>query len=175
MAPCVLWMDEIEKGIATGGSDNATPKRVLATLLTWMAENRKPAFIVATANDITELPPELLRKGRLDEIFFVDLPDAAVREEVFRIHLAKRGLPPERFDLKALAQAADGFTGAEIEQAIVSARYLAGARAPGTGAHPDVTEADLLAAMNRTVPISVLRAESIDALRRWAEHRTVPA
>ncbi len=174
MAPCVLWMDEIEKGIATGGSDNATSKRVLSTLLTWMAENHKPVFIVATANDIADLPPELLRKGRLDETFFVDLPDTASRREIFRIHLDRRGLNPEHFDLAALAEAADGFTGAEIEEAIVSARYLAGARArdgePGT-----VTEADVVAAVNRTFPMSVVRAESIAALRTWARDRTVPA
>ena len=174
MAPCVLWMDEIEKGVATGGSDNATSKRVLSTLLTWMAENDEPVFIVATANEIEELPPELMRKGRLDEVFFVDLPDAPAREEIFRIHLARRGLDPARYDLAPLARAADGFTGAEIEQAIVSARYLANGRG-GAGADKDVREADLLAAVNRTFPISVLRAESIDALRRWARERTVPA
>ena len=174
MAPCVLWMDEIEKGVATGGSDNATSKRVLSTLLTWMAENRKPVFIVATANDIAELPPELVRKGRLDEIFFVDLPDAATREEIFRIHLGKRNLDPGSFDLPALAAAAEGFTGAEIEESIVSARYLASSR--GTDGHASpATQADVLAAVNRTYPMSVLRAESIDALRRWARDRTVPA
>ena len=174
MAPCVLWMDEIEKGVATGGGDNATSKRVLSTLLTWMAENRKSVFIVATANDIAEMPPELVRKGRLDEIFFVDLPDAATREEIFRIHLAKRNLDPGHFDLPALAAAAEGFTGAEIEESIVSARYLASSRGTDGRATP-ATQADVLAAVNRTYPMSVLRAESIDALRRWARDRTVPA
>ena len=174
MAPCVLWMDEIEKGVSTSGSDNATSKRVLSTLLTWMAENDEPVFIIATANQIDELPPELMRKGRLDEVFFVDLPDASEREEIFRIHLGKRGLDPARYDLAVLAQAADGFTGAEIEQAIVSARYLAQGRG-GADSDRDLREADLLAAVNRTFPISVLRAESIDALRRWARDRTVPA
>ena len=174
MAPCVLWMDEVEKGVATGGSDNATSKRVLSTLLTWMAENRRPVFIVATANDIAELPPELVRKGRLDEIFFVDLPDAATRAEIFRIHLAKRSLAPEHFDLDELARAAEGFTGAEVEEAIVSARYLAGARAD-EGVAGEVGQGDVLAAVNRTFPMSVMRAESIDALRTWARDRTVPA
>jgi SpoVK/Ycf46/Vps4 family AAA+-type ATPase len=174
MAPCVLWMDEIEKGVATGGGDNATSKRVLSTLLTWMAENRKPVFIVATANDIAEMPPELVRKGRLDEIFFVDLPDAGTREEIFRIHLTKRNLDPAGFDLPTLAEAAEGFTGAEIEESIVSARYLAGSRGADGRAAP-ATQADVLAAVNRTYPMSVLRAESIDALRRWARDRTVPA
>ncbi len=174
MAPCVLWMDEIEKGVATGGSDNATSKRVLSTLLTWMAENSKPVFIVATANDIADLPPELVRKGRLDEVFFVDLPDAPVREEIFRIHLTKRGLDAAAYDLPALAAAAEGFTGAEIEESVVSARYLAGARAED-GAAAEVTQDDLLGAVTRTVPMSVMRAESVQALRAWARDRTIPA
>lgn len=169
MAPCVLWMDEIEKGLATGEGDNATAQRVLGTLLTWMAENTKPVFIVATSNDITRLPPELMRKGRLDEVFFVDLPDSAMREEIFAIHLRKRGAIPEEFDLTELSAAAEGFTGAEIEEAIVSARYL------GAAQNKPVTTQTLLAAVNRTYPISVLHAESIRELRAWASERTVPA
>ncbi len=169
MAPCVLWMDEIEKGLATGQGDNATAHRVLGTLLTWMAENNKAVFIVATSNDITNLPPELMRKGRLDEIFFVDLPDQKVREEIFRIHLAKRDLDPSQFDIPRLASTATDFTGAEIEEAIVSARYLAAAR------DGDLSTADVEAALDRTYPISVLRAESIQSLRDWAKNRTVPA
>ena len=169
MAPCVLWMDEIEKGLATGTSDNATSQRVLGTLLTWMAESEAAVFIVATSNDITGLPPELMRKGRLDEIFFVDLPDAETREEIFRIHLDKRDLNPDLFDLAALSTIADGYTGAEIEEAIVSARYLAAARSD------DISQADVESALNRTYPISTLRAESINSLREWAKDRTVPA
>jgi len=169
MAPCVLWMDEIEKGLATGQSDNATSKRVLSTLLTWMAENDTPVFIVATSNDITELPPELVRKGRLDEVFFVDLPDPDVRTDIFRIHLEKRGIDTTLFDLNVLAEAADGFTGAEIEEAVVSARYLAGSRGEG------VQQDDVLAALHRTYPMSIMRAESIASLRAWAENRTVKA
>jgi AAA+ superfamily predicted ATPase len=169
MAPCVLWMDEIEKGIATGDTDNATSKRVLATLLTWMAENQKPVFLVATSNDIAALPPELLRKGRLDEIFFVDLPDLDTRREIFRIHLAKRELDPTTFELDHLAELSDGFTGAEIEQAIVSARYLAAAR------HDSVTSADIVGAINRTYPMSVVRADAVESLRNWARGRTVAA
>ena len=169
MAPCVLWMDEIEKGLATGASDNATSQRVLGTLLTWMAENSNAVFIVATSNDITGLPPELMRKGRLDEIFFVDLPDHDTRQEIFKIHLEKRDLDPAGFDLVSLASDAEDFTGAEIEEAIVSARYLADAR---DGA---VLQEDIQAAINRTYPISVLKAESIGALRTWAQDRTVPA
>jgi SpoVK/Ycf46/Vps4 family AAA+-type ATPase len=169
MAPCVLWMDEIEKGLATGQSDNATSKRVLSTLLTWMAENEEPVFIVATSNNISELPPELVRKGRLDEVFFVDLPDPAIRAEIFRIHLAKRDIDPAGFDLDALADASEGFTGAEIEEAIVSARYLASSR--GDVINPE----DVLAALNRTYPMSIMRAESISSLRTWADGRTVKA
>ncbi len=169
MAPCVLWMDEIEKGLATGQSDNATSKRVLGTLLTWMAENQKSVFIVATSNDISELPPELVRKGRLDEVFFVDLPNAEIRKEIFRIHLEKRGLKPKAFDLAELATNTDGFTGAEIEEAVVSSRYLT------TSKDQSVVQADVLAAVNRTYPMSVLRAESIAAVRGWAKDRTVPA
>jgi len=169
MAPCVLWMDEVEKGLATGESDNATAQRVLGTLLTWMAENTKPVFIVATSNDISRLPPELMRKGRLDEVFFVDLPDAKMREEIFAIHLQMRGANPSEFNLPELASAADGFTGAEIEEAVVSARYL------GAAQNQPVTTQTLLAAVNRTYPISVLHAESIRALRTWAAERTIPA
>lgn len=169
MSPCVLWMDEIEKGLATGQGDNATSHRVLGTLLTWMAENNNSVFIVATSNDISCLPPELMRKGRLDEIFFVDLPTVEVREEIFRIHLQKRDLNPADFDLAALAECACDFTGAEIEEAIVSARYLAAAR------DDQITQQDIIAALDRTYPISVLRAESIQSLRSWAKERTVPA
>ncbi|MCP5182279.1 MAG: AAA family ATPase [Pseudomonadales bacterium] len=169
MAPCVLWMDEIEKGLSTAGTETATSQRILGTLLTWMAENPTPVFIVATSNDIAALPPELVRKGRLDEIFFVDLPDAVAREEIFRIHLGKRHLDASRYSLQMLADATDGFTGAEIEQVIVSARYLAAAR------NEDVRDQDLLQAVERTYPLSVLHAEAVHSLRAWARDRAVPA
>lgn len=169
MSPCVLWMDEIEKGLATGTSDNATSQRILGTLLTWMAENQKPVFIVATSNDIAALPPELVRKGRLDEIFFVDLPELDVREDIFRIHIAKRGMDADLFDLRALAILADGFTGAEIEQAIISARYLAAAR------EAKVCQADVQQAIERIYPLSVLHAETIHSFRAWAKVRAVKA
>lgn len=169
MAPCVLWVDEIEKGISTGSNDGGTSQRVLGTFLTWMAENDKPVFIVATANNIDALPPELLRKGRLDEIFFVDLPDTVTRAEVFRIHLARRELDPARFDLHALAAASEGFSGAEIEQVVVSSLYagLANGTQPGP--------AHVLQEIQRTRPLSVVMAERIDALREWARDRTVAA
>lgn len=125
MAPCVLWLDEIEKGISTGDNDGGTSKRVLGTMLTFMQENKLPIFIVATANDISALPPELVRKGRLDEIFFVDLPDHDSRQEIMRIHLSKRKQQAEQFDLEALAKACEGFSGAEIEQVIIAGLYAA--------------------------------------------------
>lgn len=169
LAPCVLWCDEIEKGIATGDYDSGTSKRVLATLLTWMAENDKPVFIVATANDIESLPPELMRKGRLDEIFFVDLPGAAVRADIFAIHLRKRERDPAAFDLKGLAAASDGYTGAEIEQAVVSACYAA--RARETAVDTAMIETEIL----QTRPLSVVMAEDVARLRAWAGERCVPA
>jgi len=168
MAPCVLWLDEIEKGIATGDNDNGTSRRVLGTLLTWMAESRRPVFVVATANDIRALPPELIRKGRMDEIFFVDLPDAAARADIFAIHLRKRAQQPDDFDLAELAAACTGFSGAEIEQAVVGALYTAHAR------REPLAVADLLAELRRTRPLSIVMAEQIAELRGWAAGRTVP-
>jgi SpoVK/Ycf46/Vps4 family AAA+-type ATPase len=142
---------------------------VLGTLLTWMSERKSRVFLAATANDIQALPPELLRKGRFDEIFFVDLPDEAVRRDIFTIHLRSRELRPEAFDLAALARAADGYSGAEIEQAIVSALYEARARGEALdGAHVG-------AELARSKPLSVLMAERVQALREWASSRTVPA
>lgn len=169
MAPCVLWIDEIEKALAEGGNDAGTSRRMLGHLLTWMAERTAPVFIVATANDITRLPPELIRKGRVDEIFFIDLPRAEVRRDIFAIHLRRRDFDPDAFDLDGLADASEGFSGAEIEQAIVSACYLARERrAALDGAH-------LLEELTRTRPLSVVMAEQITGLRAWAEGRTVSA
>jgi hypothetical protein len=169
LAPCVLWVDEIEKAIAGGGDDTGTSRRVLGTLLTWMAENNAPVFMVATANDVQSLPPELLRKGRLDEIFFVDLPDAATRRDILALHLRKRDMPVENFDLAVLAEASDGYSGAELEQAVVSARYAA-------NGHPQaVSTAHVLVELQQTRPLSVVMAEQVAALRQWAAGRTVPA
>ncbi len=169
LAPCVLWIDEIEKGLAAGGEDGGVSRRVLGYLLTWMAEKKARVFVVATANTVDELPPELLRKGRFDEIFFVDLPDAAVRREIFTLHLRRRELDPETFDLEALAAASEGFSGAEIEQAIVSALYDA---AGGVGA---LDQKLLMDALAGTRPLSVLMAERVQALRTWARERCVAA
>jgi len=172
MAPCVLWMDEVEKGIGgdTGGeADGGVSRRVLGTLLTWMAERTARVFLVATANDIALLPPELLRKGRFDEIFFVDLPHGSAREQILCIHLRRRQCDPATFDLKALTDATDGFSGAEIEQAIVSALYEAHAlKQPLAGTH-------MLAEIARTRPLSIVMAEKVRALRAWAADRAVSA
>jgi hypothetical protein len=172
MAPCVLWIDEIEKAFATGRSaesDGGVSQRLLATLLTWMQERRDRVFLVATANSVDALPPELLRKGRVDEVFFVDLPGRASRADIFRIHLAKRREDPSRFDLAALAAASKGFSGAEIEQVVVSALYEARA---GRFA---LDTSGLLVALRQTRPLSVLRAEKVAGLRAWAAERCVPA
>ncbi|MBX3727104.1 MAG: AAA family ATPase [Xanthomonadales bacterium] len=171
LAPCVLWIDELEKGLASsaGDGDGGVSRRVLGHFLTWMAERRSRVFMVATANAVQQLPPELLRKGRFDEIFFVDLPDATVRAEIFALHLARRGLATDGFDLPALAVASDGFSGAEIEQAVVAGLYAAHAVAR------PLDQALLLAELAATRPLSMLMAEQVQALRDWAAGRTVPA
>ncbi len=169
MAPCVLWIDEIEKAIASGDNDNGTSRRILGNLLTWMAERKAPVFIVATANVIEDLPPELIRKGRLDEIFFVDLPDVATRAEIFAIHLRRREHRPIDFDLETLAAVSAGFSGAEIEQAIVAATYLA--REQQTALDTDHIRTEI----EQTRPLSQVMAEQIARLRHWASERTVPA
>jgi hypothetical protein len=171
LAPCVLWMDEIEKGLASSGGeeDGGVSRRILGYFLTWMAERQSRVFMVATANAVQQLPPELLRKGRFDEIFFVDLPDAPTRGEIFQLHLDKRKIDWSAFSLAHLSDASAGFSGAEIEQAIVSAMY---------SAHADlgvVDEARLLEEIRNTRPLSVLMAEQVQALRHWASTRTVPA
>ena len=169
LAPCVLWIDEIQKGVATSDSDDGVSRRVLGYLLTWMAERKAKVFMVATANAIDLLPAELLRKGRFDEIFFVDLPTLTVRAEVLRIHCKRRKLDAEALDIDALATASEGFSGAEIEQALVSAMYAAhAASAPLAHAH-------VLEEIRSTKPLSVLMSEKVSALREWAASRTVPA
>lgn len=169
MQPCVLWMDEIEKGIAADGSDDGLPQRMLGTLLTWMAERKTRVFVVATSNDIEKLPPELIRKGRLDEIFFIDLPDLETRKDIFKIHLRRRNLAPSGFDLDLLADASQDFSGAEIEQAIVASLYTSQAQ------EITLDTAQLLEELQHTKPLSVVMAEKIQQLRLWAADRTVPA
>lgn len=169
MSPCVLWLDEIEKGLGTGDQDGGTSRRVLGTFLTWLAERQTRVFVVATANNVTELPPELVRKGRFDEIFFVDLPSPQYRADILAIHLRRRSLDPQGFDLMQLTAVTDGFSGAELEQGVVSALYAAHAL------QQDVTSAHLLAEFRKTRPLSVVMAERVSALRAWADSRTVPA
>jgi len=169
LSPCVLWIDEIEKGFGTGDSDGGSSRRVLGAFLTWLAEKRSRVFVVATANDISSLPPELIRKGRFDEIFFVDLPDQKTRAEILRIHAARRGITLDPASLEMLAQACEGFAGAEIEQAVVAAVYSANAqhRAPDA----QILRAEIAA----TRPLAVVMSEKVEALREWADGRTVPA
>ena len=171
MQPCVLWMDEVEKGLSSGGGDgdSGAGQRMLGSLLTWMAERKSAVFLVATANDIERLPPELMRKGRFDEIFFVDLPDAATREAIFAIHLGRHRIGVQAPERAALAAASQGFAGAEIEAAVLAARYEA--RALGQAAGVPHVQAELA----RTRPLSVTRAEAIEALRAWAADRAVRA
>lgn len=168
MSPCVLWIDEIEKGIAGRGGETGTTQRVLGSFLTWMAERQSKVFVVATANDISTLPPELVRKGRFDEIFFVDLPNAKIRKSILSIHLANRKQPLANFDLAALTEASDGFSGAEIEQAIVSSLYAAHAQ------NEPLSTSHVLSEIQQTRPLSVVMAERISEMRNWAAGRTVP-
>jgi hypothetical protein len=172
MSPVVLWIDEIEKAFASAASrsaDGGLSQRMFGTLLTWMQEHEAPVFVVATANDIGALPPELLRKGRFDEIFFVDLPGLKVRKEIFMIHLCKRKRDPEKFDLAALARASVGYSGSEIEQAIISALHEAYSEKTG------LSTKLILSAIKNSPPISVTMAESVQSLRVWAKDRCVPA
>lgn len=169
MSPCVLWIDEIEKGLSASSSDDGTSQRILGTLLTWMAERTKSVFIVATSNDVSRLPPELMRKGRMDEIFFVDLPDVITRKDIFSIHLKKRHFDPAKFRVNELSLLSEGFSGAEIEQAVVAARYSASAQR-----QPLATE-HVIEHIENTYPLSVVMAEKINQLRLWAADRTVSA
>lgn len=173
LAPCVLWIDELEKGFAgiggSGISDSGTTARVFSTFLTWMQEKTKPVFIVATANDVSALPPELLRKGRFDEIFFIDLPELHEREEIFRIHLKKRKRDPANFNIPHLAEITRGFSGAEIEQVVIGAL---------NHAFFDDTELEdkhMEEEAERQVPLSRMMSEEISNLREWAKSRARPS
>jgi len=169
IAPVVLWVDEIDKAFAgsqsSGMTDGGTTARVFGTFLTWLSEKTAPVFVIATANDVSQLPPELLRKGRLDEIFYVDLPSPEERADVFRIHLAKRGRESEAFDVTALATASHDFSGAEIEAAIISALYDA------FYAKEALALRHVLATLAQTVPLAKTMAEKVAAQREWAKGR----
>ena len=171
IAPCVLWIDEIEAGISSQGfkAEGGSASRVLGSFLTWMQEKRAPVFVAATANAIEMLPAEVIRKGRFDEIFYVGLPDAKAREEIFRIHLQKQKVDPAAIDVPLMAGSTKGFSGAEIEQAVLSATFEA-----LTGKRP-MAQQDLMAAISRTVPLSVTMAEQIKKIEAWAFKRAVPA
>jgi SpoVK/Ycf46/Vps4 family AAA+-type ATPase len=172
MAPVVLWIDEIEKAIASASSDSADgglSQRMFGTLLSWMQDHRHSIFLIATANNLAQLPPELMRKGRFDEIFFVDLPGPTEREAIFAIHLRKRGRDKTQFDLTRLAEGAEGFSGAEIEQAVISGMYAAFAE------KADYTTEHTLVAMRATQPLSVVMREHVQKLRAWAQTRCVMA
>lgn len=173
LAPVVLWIDEIEKGFSgakgSGAADAGATMRVFATFLTWLQEKTQPVFVAATANQIQDLPPELLRKGRLDEIFFVDLPSREERKAIFDIHLRKRKRKPEGFDIERLVASSEGYSGAEIEQAIVASMYDAFA-----AAREFATE-DVERALRESVPLSTTMAEDIESLREWARTRARPA
>ena len=172
LAPCVLWIDELEKVFAGSGADSASAdagvsSRLLASFLSWMQERKAPVFVAATCNNVTVLPPELIRKGRFDELFFVDLPNAGERKQIFSIQLTKRKRNPAEYDLDRVAAAAKGFSGAEIESAVQTALYAAYSR------KQELATEDLLTALSTTVPLSTTRAEEIAELRAWAQQRAV--
>jgi hypothetical protein len=173
IAPCVLWLDEIEKGFSgsknSGMADGGTSSRVFGSFISWMQEKTKPVFVVATANDVTQLPPEFLRKGRFDELFFVDLPNQAERELIWTIQITKYGRDPGTFDIGALAKATEGFTGAEIEQVFIDSLYagFAGSKEP--------TTLGISMILAESVPLSRLMAEQIKSLREWSKGRARPA
>lgn len=170
-SPCILWIDEIEKALAgaSGALDSGTSARMLGALLTWMQEKTAPVFVVATANDISALPPEMLRKGRFDEIFFVDLPTLEERAEIVRIHLKRHGRKPDAFKVLEIARATDGFSGAEIEQAVIDGLFVAFAD------KRDLKNEDILGAARGTTPLLRTMETKIQALRKWADGHARPA
>jgi len=171
VAPAILWVDEIDKAFAGSQNhgDSGASARVLATFLTWLSEKKAPVFIVATANDISSLPPELLRKGRLDEMFFIDLPNAEEREQIFRIHLARRGREPEMFDVASFGALSEGFSGAEIEEAVNSALYDAFYEQSA------LSNDQVFKILRQSVPLSRTMEEQLNRLRQWAAGRARPA
>ena len=169
IAPCCLWIDELEKGFAgskgSGSTDGGTSARVFGSFLSWMQEKTKPVFIVATANDVSQLPPEMLRKGRFDELFFVDLPNEAERESIWRLVIRKQRRDPIDYEVRQLARASAEFTGAEIEAVYLAARFA------GFEHQKEPTDLDIAVALNETVPLSRLMAEQIAAVKQWAKGR----
>ncbi len=162
VAPCVVWIDEMEKALAHGGLDSGTSTRVFGTILTWMQEKTASCFVVATANDISSLPPELLRRGRFDEIFFLDLPTFEERRAIFNVHLRKRRRLPQDFNVDQLAQQSEGFVGSEIEQAVIDAMYIG-----FNDNQREFNTDDIRMAIQRQVPLSISQRENIETLRDW--------
>ena len=178
VSPCVLWIDEIEKALAGSGGgekDGGTTVRVFGTLLTWMQEKKATVFVVATANSVLNLPPELLRKGRFDEIFFVDLPDEETRANIFDIHCRRRGHNLNQTDLKSLAEVTDGFSGAEIESCVSEGLYNWAEEGMKNSSFGKFGPSHIQTAIKETRPLSVLMGESIQSLRAWAKDRARPA
>jgi SpoVK/Ycf46/Vps4 family AAA+-type ATPase len=169
IAPCCLWLDELEKGLAgsksSGSTDGGTSARVLGSMLSWMQEKTAPVFVVATANDVTQLPPELLRAGRWDQMFFVDLPNAAERQAIWNIQIRKHGRNSADFDTVQLARASDGLTGSEIEAVFVESLYN------GFDRDAEPTDLDIARVLTDFVPLSKTMAEQISGLRSWAKGR----
>jgi hypothetical protein len=176
VAPCVLWIDEIEKGLSglesSGSTDGGTTSRIFSTILTWMQEKTKAVFVVATANDISKLPPELLRKGRFDDIFFVDLPSEEDRKSIFSIHISKNKQNPSNFGIELLAKESLGFNGAEIQEVVKSAMFKAFTENPD---NPKLQIIHLLNAIKDTVPLSKTIKEQIEFLRKWSHSRAKQA
>ena len=173
ISPAILFIDEIDKafagGAGSGDSDGGTSSRIFGSFLTWMQEKKSPVFVMATANRVEKLPSEFLRKGRFDEIFFVDLPNEEERKEIFKIHLGKRRRDIERFDFDQLTKVCEGFSGAEIEQGLISAMYEAFAQGR------EFNQLDIIAAIRATLPLSKTMSEQVTALRDWARQRARPA
>jgi SpoVK/Ycf46/Vps4 family AAA+-type ATPase len=173
VAPCILWLDELEKGLSGSGSSNfsdgGTSARVFGSFVTWMQEKKAPVFVIATSNDVSQLPPELLRKGRFDEAFFVDLPTLPERREIVAIHLRKRKRDASKFEVDALAEKTDGMSGAEVEQAVVSAMFDA------FDEGVEVETRHIVKAMGEIVPLSKTMKEKIRDLRVWCHNRARPA
>ncbi len=173
VSPSILWIDEVEKGFSgtqsSGHSDGGTTSRVFGTFLTWLQEKKKPVFVVATANDITALPPEFLRKGRFDDIFFIDLPNAEERSEIFKIHLSKRNWDVDNFDIDNLVKFSRDFSGAEIESAVISAMY------ESFDSGIELEDSYIISALEQTVPLSKTMQEVINGMRDWAKNRARPA
>ncbi|HAN32082.1 MAG TPA: ATPase [Myxococcales bacterium] len=172
VAPAIMWLDELEKGFSgtksSGSSDGGTTARVFATFLTWLQEKESPVFVIATANDVSQLPPELLRKGRFDEIFFVDLPNRDERGKILEIHLAKRGRDPASFDMRRLVDRSAGYSGSELEEVIVTALY--NAYDEGLG-ETDISTDSMLTAMDEVIPLSQTMRERLSGMREWAKSR----